>query len=548
MSAWYRTYRPAKVEQLHLTSVREQLERLLQNGKLPQVWLFAGPKGTGKTSTARILAALVNSPNNAEQVVSQFSAVKAKATANLKPLTEPDYADPLVSRIKAGQAFNVQELDAASHRGIDDVRALKERVAVPPTEGAVSVVILDEVHMLTTEAFNALLKLLEEPPAHVMFILATTELHKLPATVVSRCTLIQFSKATIDELVTALQGITKAEGVKTETGALSLIAEQADGSFRDAVKLAEQLSSELGGLTLEAVSQRLVGTLGQEIDQLVAAVVHKEEAKVVEICQTWRSRGLPAGLVEKMVVLRLHAQLMQALGVEQGQAPYTERVLVFLLQEFSQVELAANSPIVLLALELKCLELVFRAKDKQRGSEGPTTSGGKTVAKAVAKPEPAAKSVVDRVVTEVSSESSLVTSPSPKLEAPDVSPETEVVPPTLISDDLIQPDPEVSAKLLNKWQEFITGVKQRNSSLAAILGSARPQLGQQGQAQICVFYRFHQEQLQQPKFKKMVDESIHELIGTLVPVEFILETPPISVPDGADPQAALNTLVADVLT
>ncbi|MCB9802263.1 MAG: AAA family ATPase, partial [Pseudomonadales bacterium] len=155
---WNRTYRPQTIKELHLERVRAELEQILQSGSMPQVLLFAGPKGTGKTSAARILGAVVNTPNNKASVNASFFGQGTHT-----PFLDETESD-LAHAIFTGNSFVVRELDAASNRGIDEIRQLKETAHLPPSHGMVSVFILDEAHMLTTEAFNALLKLLEEPP------------------------------------------------------------------------------------------------------------------------------------------------------------------------------------------------------------------------------------------------------------------------------------------------------------------------------------------------------------------------------------------------
>jgi DNA polymerase-3 subunit gamma/tau len=232
--SWYRQYRPSTIAGLHAVAVKEQLEKLRQAKNFPHALLLTGPRGAGKTSTARILAAMLNEPTNELG----------------KPLKDANPKDELVQRIAQGTSLVVHELDAASHRGIDDVRALKEQAYIPPQEGKVSVFILDEVHMLTTEAFNALLKLLEEPPQNVVFILATTEEQKVPATIVSRCTVVRFRKATPAEIGTALSDIVKDQKLDIDQEALQAIATAADGSFRDAVKTLETVSAGTKHITL----------------------------------------------------------------------------------------------------------------------------------------------------------------------------------------------------------------------------------------------------------------------------------------------------------
>lgn len=276
--SWYRKHRPRTVASLHLTQVREALQQFMQQGHIPQVLLFAGPKGTGKTSSARILGAMLNDPANEAMVDAQFFG---KTVPKKKHYLEPVVDSTVSNSIFTGNSFIVQEMDAASHRGIDDVRALNERVAVPPQAGKMTVYILDEAHMLTTEAFNALLKLLEEPPAHTVFILATTELHKIPETIKSRCSLVQFRRATTTELIAALKSVLDTEKITYEDEALVLIAECADGSFRDAVKLAEMTVAD-GAITTESVQRSLQTVSSQELTQLVDLVISKDATGLVK--------------------------------------------------------------------------------------------------------------------------------------------------------------------------------------------------------------------------------------------------------------------------
>ena len=200
----YLKYRPQNISELDLVSAREALEKTLKNKNIPHAFLFSGPRGTGKTSAARILAMMVNKIEN--------------------------YDTP-----------HIIELDAASNRGIEEIRTLREQVALSPMSSKYKVYIIDEVHMLTTEAANALLKTLEEPPAHVVFVLCTTDPQKLPETVISRCTQIIFSRPSIEEIVAKLKLVAKGEKYKINPEDLELIAIEAKGSFRDAIKILEQV-------------------------------------------------------------------------------------------------------------------------------------------------------------------------------------------------------------------------------------------------------------------------------------------------------------------
>ena len=488
----------------------------MAKGQLPQVMLFTGPKGTGKTSTSRILAAMVNDPANHDVVRQNFFAKDIKSAKKLA-YQEPDASDSLVKRIQQGSSLVVRELDAASNRGIDDVRQLKEQLALPPSEGEMVVYILDEVHMLTTEAFNALLKVLEEPPPHVIFILATTEHHKIPATVVSRCTVVPFAKATIAELEAALTTVLQQEKVKFEPAGVTQVAEIADGSFRDAIKLLELVSAKHGAITAEAVLAEAGSGVSGAISELVQAIVGRNEIAVVTIFAQLRSNDTDASYFYKQLCGYLHQTLLQALKAAAGQPVVSEKVAHFLLQEFLSLAAHQATPIPFLPLELKCLELIWRAKGK---SEAPKTPGPVTVSTPVAVRTVSKAEAAPVALAEESDSVTLLST-------------------MLVSDNLVIPPAGDATRLLEKWQEFLEGVKQHNTSIAAILGSAKVSVGDQGEALIHVFYKFHKDQLQQPKFFRMLQDSVMKVLGEPIAFEFVVA--PTPVVEIASPPAGQGT-------
>ena len=220
---FYRKYRPQKIDDLDSAAVRDTLHAVLQND-VSHAFLFTGPKGLGKTSTARIVAKVVN--------------CERKKKGSIEPCNE---CDQCVS-ITNGTNVDVLEIDAASNRGIDEIRELKEKIRLAPVAAHRKVYNSDEVHMLTTEAFNALLKTLEEPPSHAMFILCTTEAHKVPETIVSRCFQIMFKPATEEELVRSFKRIVEGEKLEIDDEALKYIAYLANRGFRDGAKALEEVS------------------------------------------------------------------------------------------------------------------------------------------------------------------------------------------------------------------------------------------------------------------------------------------------------------------
>src|SRR5580704_221954 len=235
MQALYRKYRPKKLEEVlgQETNV-EILRNAARSGRLGQAYIFHGPRGTGKTSTARLLAKLLN-------------CEKRRTDPEFAKLGEPCNECTACREIDAQNSFDVIEIDAASNRGIDEIRNLKESIKTSPASAEHKVYIIDEAHMLTGAAFNALLKTLEEPPKHAVIILATTEFEKLPPTITSRAQRFVFKKLSKVVMIEKLSSIAQKEKIKIDDGALELIAAAAEGSFRDAESLLDQVSSLSAG-------------------------------------------------------------------------------------------------------------------------------------------------------------------------------------------------------------------------------------------------------------------------------------------------------------
>ena len=235
-----RKYRPATfrsvVGQQNLTST---LKGAIASGRLAHAYLFCGPRGVGKTSCARIFARTINclSPTPEGEACGQCESCRA---------------------IDRGNSFNLMELDAASNNSVDDIRAVTEQVNIPPQVGRYRVFIIDEVHMLSSQAFNAFLKTLEEPPSYVIFILATTEKHKVIPTILSRCQIYDFKRITINDMVDHLAYVASEEGIEADRRALGVIARKADGAMRDALSIFDQVATSSGGkLTYEAAVENL---------------------------------------------------------------------------------------------------------------------------------------------------------------------------------------------------------------------------------------------------------------------------------------------------
>ena len=295
--ALYRTWRPALwdevVGQDHIV---QTLKNAISMGRIGHAYLFAGPRGTGKTTSARLLAKAANCLDD----------VPAQRPCNL---CENCLA------VNEGRFLDLIEIDAASNTSVDDVRELRDKINFAPSQGRYKVYIIDEVHMLSNSAFNALLKTLEEPPTHVIFILATTEIHKIPATVLSRCQRFEFRRIPVPVIVDKLTTLTKQENIVIEPEALSLIARQATGSMRDAISLVDQLSSIRKEVTL-ALAQDLLGTTtNQAVIDLTAALIDKDQSKGLEIIQNSLDSGADSRQFARQTVEYLRDLLIIKLGV-----------------------------------------------------------------------------------------------------------------------------------------------------------------------------------------------------------------------------------------
>ena len=236
-----RKYRPATFDTVvGQKSITNTLKNAISTNHLAQAYLFTGPRGVGKTTTARIFAKTINCMN--------------LDVANIEACNECESCKSFATN----SSFNIYELDAASNNSVDDIRQLVEQVRIPPQVGKYKIYIIDEVHMLSTQAFNAFLKTLEEPPAYVKFILATTERHKIIPTILSRCQVFNFNRITISDMAEHLDYVANKEGVTADEDALHLVAEKADGALRDALSIFDQLVSFTSGhLTYDKVVENL---------------------------------------------------------------------------------------------------------------------------------------------------------------------------------------------------------------------------------------------------------------------------------------------------
>ncbi|HRN96140.1 MAG TPA: DNA polymerase III subunit gamma/tau [Candidatus Levybacteria bacterium] len=477
---FYRKYRPQKISELDLTQVRDTFTHLLASQDIPHAFLFTGPKGLGKTSSARILAKAINCQ---EKIV---QGDKKSKTANNKLLDaskiEPCNVCDICIAITNGSHVDVIEIDAASNRGIDEIRELRERVKFAPAQLSKKIYIIDEVHMLTTEAFNALLKTLEEPPSHVMFILCTTEEWKIPTTVASRTFHVRFEKPTKDEMVRSLQRIVEGEKLVIEKGVLESIYELSDGAFRNGAKTLEELAFQSGKQPITADTLEKVfktNSTQQYVSALITHIATSDLPASLKTIQAIADSGIDFKIIHEKLVHILHEQLLIKSQALQGEE-ILELSLVNIKQllelfntSFSQLRFAVLPQ---LPLEIAVMEYFI----KNANSHGRIQSEVPTI---VTVTQQEVEDVIAQPVTET------VQPAPPKRGRPDV------------------------------LSRLIDAVKKENHSVAGILRGCSMGSMENGVMTIESKFTFHGERLMEPTTKKLLEKYATEVVGKPTTVE-----------------------------
>ena len=447
--ALYRIWRPASWEEVvGQDHIIQTLKNAVAADKVSQAYLFAGPRGTGKTTTARLLAKAVNCLDP------DLSKRPCNACENCIAVNE-------------GRFLDLIEIDAASNTSVDDIRELRDNINFSPSQGRYKVYIIDEVHMLSTSAFNALLKTLEEPPSHVIFVLATTEIHKIPATVLSRCQRHEFRRIPVQTIIEKLKLLCAQEHIEIEDEALSLVARQATGSLRDAISLIDQLSSIGKVITLET-AQNILGTAtSQAVLDLGQAIQDHDSARGLELIHTALDAGTDPRQFARQVVDYLRTLLVIKLNGSKDLEllPEVRSLMEAHAQNFSIEQLIATiNQFNAAATDLKAnwhpglgLELAFAAS-LTAPAEQPKTF----IAEPISHPVTSTSRHPEKTGTDAG---------TPKVSSPKESSESVSAP---------QPAPVTSAQvdfnmdnLQERWDQIKREVRQMDQVAGALLNSSR---------------------------------------------------------------------------
>lgn len=432
---FYLKYRPKNSDELDNHDISDLIVRYLSRPEPPHAFLFAGPKGTGKTSTARIVAKTVNC---------------------LKPLGSGKACGvcDVCLAIAKGSNLDVMEIDAASNRGIDEIRELREKIKLAPTNLKYKVYIIDEVHMLTNEAFNALLKTLEEPPRHALFVLATTEVYKIPDTILSRTVKVDFRKASSEQLVASLKRIVKGEKLKIDDEALLTIAQAADGSFRDGAKLLEELVLEGKEISKDMVMKKTAMS-NTVLEEQLLDILHEKNAQQALILI---SRLVTEGVDIRQFFLSFLRTLQTLLlsSFEKSDSKWTRPEIIALITHLSQAFVESkSSSIVELPFELTMVEYCEATHVPIR-----------------VQPDVIAKELTATEETVV-----------------------EVTP------------------LTNRWNELLEKVKPFNHSLVGVLRSCRPIAIHDTTVTIEAAFKFHADRLNETKAHEILTDAVSQILG-----------------------------------
>jgi DNA polymerase-3 subunit gamma/tau len=494
----YRKWRPIHWDQvIGQEHVVQTLKNAVTTNRVVHAYLFSGPRGTGKTTSARILAKAVNCLEN---------------ELTKRPCNQCAHCEA----VNQGRFLDLIEIDAASNTSVDDVRDLRDKINFSPNQGRYKVYIIDEVHMLSTAAFNALLKTLEEPPQHAIFILATTEVHKIPATVLSRCQRHEFRRIPVKEIIDSLKSLAVEENIQVDAEALNLVARQATGSMRDAISLLDQLAS--AGTTINlTLAQDVLGTAtNQAVIDVVEAMVKRQSNQGLEVIHRSLDSGSDPRQFARQIVDYLRSLLLVAMG-NASQVDATPEVrthmarhsqafsiteLLRVIQAFNQAATETRSSWQpALPLEMAFIQSIMAAAASVSGE---STSG---------KPDSTSETV--KVNSSVSKPAGPKTSPGiSKPGASEISPE----------------DASANQRLSSRWDQVLARVKTQNPKLAGVMNSARVRVLKGNMLTLGFNGDFYLTTMENPASTELIRNVLKQVMDMDIDVQAVLVTGKTNTP------------------